>query len=115
MRLVGRIAIVLGIALASGAAVMTVCYIPATFISGQPLYACYPVTVKGPGSFYPSVTPQHTCGISPIPWWVKAAGLSGFLASGVETTLVLRRRRGAADCRTQRSLSSSTVANYLRA
>ena len=95
MRLAGRIALVIGIALATGAAVMTVCYLPATLISGQPLYGCNPVPFKddGPYNLYPSVTPEQRCGISPVPWWVKAAGTSGGLAGGVETVLLLMRRR----------------------
>jgi hypothetical protein len=77
--------------------VMALCYVGDTLHAGQPLYACQPVPEKGgPFNINISTMPQETCGISPVAWWVKATGVSGFTAGGTETVLVLRRRRGRA-------------------
>lgn len=95
VRLVRLIVLVLGSALASGAVVMTFCYVGDTLHAGQPLYACHPVQVKG-GTFNQEIptTAMETCSITPVAWWVKATGVSGFIAGGTEAVLALRRRRG---------------------
>lgn len=97
VRLVRRTMLILGIALASGAVVLTLCYVGVTLNAGQPLYACHPVQeISGPFNVDIPTTAQESCGISPVAWWVKAAGVSAFVAGGTETVLVLRRRRGPA-------------------
>ena len=95
VRIVRRTVLVLGIALASGAVVMTLCYVGDTLQAGQPLYACHPNQIKS-GRYNVDIptTNIETCGIAPVAWWVKAAGVSAFIVGGTETVLMLRRKRG---------------------
>jgi hypothetical protein len=46
VRLVRPAVLVLGVALASGAVVMTLCYVGDTLHAGQPLYACHPIQMQ---------------------------------------------------------------------
>jgi len=102
VRLMRHLALVLGLAAASGLIVTTGSLGVNAAMTRQLPYACNRVVVKSSASVtipgqsehqVPAGENQKMCSITAQPGWVEAFGIAGFFAGGFESILVLRRRR----------------------